>query len=90
MKQLLVIFISIFVAEVGDKTQLAALLFATDSSVSKTGVFLAASAALVSSTLLAVIAGEFVSRSVAPSTLKILAGAGFIVVGIWTLASAYR
>ena len=90
MKQLLVIFLSVFVAEVGDKTQLATMLFATDSRVSRTGVFFAASAALVVSTLLAVLVGNLISKVVGESTLKVGAGVGFILVGIWTLASAYR
>ena len=90
MKQLLIIFVTVFIAEVGDKTQLATMLFATESHVSKAGVFLAASAALVSATLIAVIAGSVITRVVAESTLKIAAGIGFILVGIWTLASAGR
>ena len=90
VKHLVVIFMSVFIAEVGDKTQLATMLFATDSNVSKTGVFAAAAAALVLSTLIAVLAGGLVSRFVAESTLKIVAGIGFIAVGVWTLATAYR
>ena len=90
VKQLVVIFLSVFIAEVGDKTQLATMLFATDASVSKTGVFLAAAAALVLSTLVAVLAGGVVARFVPESTLKIAAGVGFVLVGIWTLATAYR
>lgn len=90
VKQFAVIFLSVFIAEVGDKTQLATMLFATDSGVSKTGVFVAAAAALVLSTLVAVLAGGVVSRFVPESTLKIVAGVGFIAVGVWTLATAYR
>ena len=90
MKELLIIFTSVFIAEVGDKTQLATMLFATDSRVSKAGVFAAASAALISTTLLAVIAGSVVTRFVSESTMKIAAGIGFIVVGVWTLISASR
>ena len=90
VKQLLVIFLSVFIAEVGDKTQLATMLFATDAHISKTSVFLAAAAALVLSTLVAVLAGGVVSRLVPESTLKIVAGVGFVLVGIWTLATAYR
>lgn len=85
MKQLLPIFLSVFIAEVGDKTQLATMLFATDASVSKAGVFVAAAAALVTSTLLAVLVGDLVTRVVSPGVLKTLAGVGFIIVGIWTL-----
>ena len=90
MRELLIIFTSVFIAEVGDKTQLATLLFASGSRVSKLGVFAAASAALVSTTLLAVIVGSAVSSFVSPSTLKIVAGVGFIVIGVWTLISAMR
>jgi len=91
VKQFLLIYISVFIAELGDKTQLATMLFATESNApSKTGVFFAASAALVSTTLLAVIAGSVITRVVSESTLKIVAGVGFILVGVWTLYSASR
>jgi putative Ca2+/H+ antiporter (TMEM165/GDT1 family) len=90
MRQLLIIFGSIFIAEIGDKTQLATMLFATDQNVGKIQVFLAAACALVASTFVAVMAGDLVTRVVSQSTLKIAAGLGFIVVGVWTLLSAYR
>ena len=91
MKQLFIIYMSVFIAELGDKTQLATVLFATESAgTNKAGVFVAASAALVSTTLLAVLAGGFITRFVAESTLKSVAGIGFILVGLWTLASAGR
>jgi putative Ca2+/H+ antiporter (TMEM165/GDT1 family) len=40
--------------------------------------------------LLAVLAGGIITRFVSESTLKIVAGIGFIIVGLWTLASASR
>ena len=88
MKSLILVFISVFIAELGDKTQLATMLFATEKSISKMGVFLAASGALVTSTLLAVVAGDFILRTISQSTLKIGAGIGFILIGLWTLFSA--
>jgi putative Ca2+/H+ antiporter (TMEM165/GDT1 family) len=87
MKQLLVIFASVFLAEIGDKTQLATVLFATDKNIGRTAVFFAAAGALVASTLVAVLAGEALLRVVSPSTLKTAAGVGFILVGLWTLIS---
>lgn len=88
MKQLLPVFVSVFIAELGDKTQLATLLFATNRSAGKLGVFLAASGALVASTLLAVVLGDNVTRLVSEQTLKIAAGVAFIGMGVWTLISA--
>jgi putative Ca2+/H+ antiporter (TMEM165/GDT1 family) len=88
MRQLLVIFASVLIAEIGDKTQLATLLFATDRGVGKVAVFFAASLALVLATLLAVLTGELITRVVQPSTLKVASGIGFILIGIWTVISA--
>ena len=81
-----IVFISVFIAEIGDKTQLATMLFATDNSMGKLGVFFAAAGALVS-TLLAVVAGSLVTTVVPASTLKLAAGVGFILIGIWTVIS---
>ena len=88
LKVLATIFVSVFVAELGDKTQLATMLFAAEEQVSKTTVFLAASSALVVATAIGVLAGGLVSQHVSPATLKVVAGAGFIAIGIWTLARA--
>ncbi|MDH4107739.1 MAG: TMEM165/GDT1 family protein [Gammaproteobacteria bacterium] len=88
LKTAAVIFASVFVAELGDKTQLATLLFASDQAIDKLTVFLAASVALVLSVAIAVAAGEIVSRYVSPAVLQYIAGVGFIAIGAWTLVSA--
>jgi len=88
LKVLATIFGSVFLAELGDKTQLATLLFAAEAEVGKLTVFFAASAALVVATGIGVLAGGLVSQTVSPATLKVVAGAGFIAIGIWTLARA--
>ncbi len=85
MKQLFTIFITVLIAEIGDKTQLATMLFATDERVGRIGIFVAAAAALVTSTALAVVAGGLITRLVPESTLRIAAGVGFGLVGIWTI-----
>ena len=83
------IFLAVFVAELGDKTQLATLLFAADGQTSSWGVFLAASSALVLSTLIAVLIGSQLSAYIPPRVLKITAGIGFLVIGGWMLVDAY-
>jgi putative Ca2+/H+ antiporter (TMEM165/GDT1 family) len=79
------VFFTIFVAELGDKTQLATLLYASDVSHPKLTVFAASAAALVLTSALGVLAGSLVAEHVNPKLLRWIAGAGFIAVGIWVL-----
>lgn len=85
MKAYAAVFLSVFVAELGDKTQLATLLFASRPDTSKVGVFLASAAALVTSSLLAVLVGERLGAWLSPELLKMLAGGAFIAIGAWML-----
>jgi len=88
LKVLFVVFGTVFLAELGDKTQLATVLFASRPEVSLVTVFLGASLALILSSLLAVAAGSVISQYVDPRYLSYIAGAGFIVIGIWTIVQA--
>jgi len=90
VQQLLPIFVTVFLAELGDKTQLATLLFAADGKAGPLGIFLAAAAALVLSTALAVALGTFAERYLALLPMKLIAGIGFIAIGTWTIAEYYR
>jgi putative Ca2+/H+ antiporter (TMEM165/GDT1 family) len=87
LRTFLSVFATIFLAEVGDKTQLATILFASDAKVSKWLVFSAAALALVVAAAIGVLVGAQVERFVSPRTLKIAAGVGFIAIGIWTIVS---
>lgn len=87
IKTALAIFATVFLAELGDKTQLATLLFASDGKASRLTVFASASLALVASVAIAVLVGGLVAQYVSEKMLRYIAGAGFIVIGIWTLAS---
>jgi len=84
-KVLGLVFGTVFLAELGDKTQLATLLFAADKDVSKWLVFLGASAALIATSALGVLGGTLVSQYVSERALHTIAGVGFIVIGAWTL-----
>ena len=87
-KILSTVFTSVFIAELGDKTQLATLLFASDKEISKLTVFAGASLALVVTSAIGVLAGSAVSHYVSEKHLQYLAGLGFIAIGIWTLIKA--
>lgn len=80
---------TVFLAELGDKTQLATLLFAADREVSKWTVFAGASVALVAAAGLGVLAGGVVARFVEPRSLELVAGAAFIALGVWTMVKAW-
>jgi putative Ca2+/H+ antiporter (TMEM165/GDT1 family) len=87
-KLLLTVFSTVFIAEIGDKTQLATLLYAADVEVSKPTVFLGASLALILTSALGVLVGSALSHYIDPKYLAWVAGVGFIAVGIWTIVKA--
>jgi putative Ca2+/H+ antiporter (TMEM165/GDT1 family) len=74
-------FAAIFVAELGDKTQLATLSLASGGS-SRWTVFAGSALALVATSALAVSGGEVISRFVSPVWLKRAAGALFVILGV--------
>ncbi len=81
----LTVFVSVFIAELGDKTQLATMLFASDKEVSKWTVFLASASALVVAAAIGVLAGSVVSQYISEKALSMIAGIGFILIGGWVL-----
>ncbi len=87
-KILLTVFASVFIAELGDKTQLATVLFAADKEVSKLTVFLGASLALITASGIGVLAGSVISQFISEKQLHYAAGAGFIGIGLWTFLKA--
>ncbi len=81
-------FLLIFLAELGDKTQLTAMARAAGTDGAKWTVFAAAGSALLLSTLLAITFGRFLSRVVPDHVVRILAGLLFLLFGIMLLAGA--
>ena len=82
LTKMLPIFTSVFMAELGDKTQLATVCFMAGGNCGKAEVFVASSLALVLSTLLAVLCGAAIGRFIPPHFLKIGAGLIFVVMGL--------
>ena len=82
------VFSTVLFTELGDKTQLATLLFAADPQVSRVGVFCTSAGALVLSSLVAVIVGGQLPALASPRMLKIVAGIGFVAIGGWMLFEA--
>jgi putative Ca2+/H+ antiporter (TMEM165/GDT1 family) len=88
LKLSLTVFAAVFVAELGDKTQIATILFASGKETSKLTIFIAASLALILTSAIAVTAGGLLSHYINERLLRIIAGIGFIAIGIFTLLKA--
>ena len=86
-KLALTTFGAVFLAELGDKTQLATLMFAS-AGRSRWAVFLGSATALVATSAIAVLAGAVVARTVPPHLLKLVAGIAFVAIGAWTIWSS--
>jgi len=82
------VFATVFVAELGDKTQLATLLYAADKPGAKWAVFIGSAGALVLAAAIGVLAGGWIAQHVPPKALKLVAGIGFVAIGLWTLRGA--
>jgi putative Ca2+/H+ antiporter (TMEM165/GDT1 family) len=81
------VFVTVFLAEIGDKTQLATMLFAAEAKSSKWVIFAGSALALVLAAAIGVMVGAQLERFISPRTLKMVAGAGFIAIGLWTMLS---
>jgi putative Ca2+/H+ antiporter (TMEM165/GDT1 family) len=87
-KLLITVFATVLLAELGDKTQLSTVLFASGANADRWAVFVGAALALILSSGLAVFAGGFVGSRMDATLLSRIAGVGFIVIGVWTLVRA--
>jgi Ca2+/H+ antiporter, TMEM165/GDT1 family len=82
-------FITIFLAEMGDKTQLATLLLSAQSK-SPWIVFLGAGTALIATSLVGVLLGRYLAKVLSPRTLDIAAGMLLMVVSILLLGDVVQ
>ncbi len=73
-------FIVVFFAELGDKTQLSTMMLAS-SKKAPVSVFVGSAVALVLSSLIGVLVGDTVYRFIPASVIRVIAGAGFLVIG---------
>jgi Ca2+/H+ antiporter, TMEM165/GDT1 family len=82
-------FITIFFAEMGDKTQLATLLLSAQSG-SPWIVFIGSGAALIATSLVGVLLGRYLAKILSPETLDIAAGLLLMVISILLLGDVVQ
>ena len=87
MKTFFIVFVSIFLAELGDKTQLATLLFASEKNINKYVVFLGAALALTTTSAIGVLVGDVLFNYINQKYLNYAAGIGFVIIGIVIIVS---
>ncbi len=84
LREFTMTFVAIFLAEIGDKTQLATLLMTAESK-SPWIVFAGAAAALITTSLLGVLVGQWLARRLSANTLETATGAGMLLIAVLLL-----
>ena len=82
-------FTTIFIAELGDKTQIATLMLSAESG-RPIIVFLGSSLALISSSIVGVLIGKWVSKKVSPSKFALSTGALMILISIFLAYETFK
>jgi putative Ca2+/H+ antiporter (TMEM165/GDT1 family) len=77
-------FLTIFIAEIGDKTQFAALAAASQTK-SVSSVLLATILALSPAGGIGVLAGSLLGKVIDPQKMRAVSGVAFILMGCWIL-----
>ncbi len=88
LKLVATVFVTIFVAEIADKSQIVTLLYASNAQYNKLSVYIGSSLALMLASGVAVFAGVVFSNWFDAGLMARVAGIAFILVGIWTFVRA--
>ena len=82
-------FTTIFIAELGDKTQIATLMLSAESG-HPVIVFLGSSLALISSSVAGVLIGKWLSKKISPSKFALFTGALMIIISLFLAYETFR
>ena len=82
-------FTTIFIAELGDKTQIATLMLSAESG-KPIIVFLGSSLALISSSVVGVLIGKWISKKISPSTFALSTGALMVIISAFLAFDTFK
>ena len=82
-------FTTIFIAELGDKTQIATLMLSAESGMPII-VFIGSSLALISSSVVGVLIGKWLSEKISPSKFSLITGALMIVISLFLAFDTFK
>ena len=82
-------FTTIFIAELGDKTQIATLMLSAESG-KPIIVFLGSSLALISSSIVGVLIGKWISNKISPSKFALFTGALMVIISVFLAYDTFK
>ena len=82
-------FTTIFIAELGDKTQIATLMLSAESG-KPIIVFLGSSLALISSSVVGVVIGKWLSKKISPSKFNLFTGVLMIIISVFLVYDIFK
>ena len=82
-------FTAIFIAELGDKTQIATLMLSAESG-KPIVVFLGSSLALISSSVVGVLIGKWLSKKIPPSKFALFTGILMIIISVFLAYDTFK
>ena len=82
-------FTTIFIAELGDKTQIATLMLSAESG-KPIIVFLGSSLALISSSVVGVLIGKWLSKKISPSKFSLITGILMVMISIFLAFDTFK
>ena len=86
---LITTFTTIFIAELGDKTQIATLMLSAESG-KPIIVFLGSSLALISSSVVGVLIGKWISKTISPSKFALFTGVLMIIISLYLAFDTFK
>ena len=86
---LITTFTTIFIAELGDKTQIATLMLSAESG-KPIIVFLGSSLALISSSVVGVLIGKWLSKKISPSKFALFTGALMLIISLFLAYDTFK
>ena len=82
-------FTTIFIAELGDKTQIATLMLSAESG-RPVIVFIGSSIALISSSIVGVLIGKWLSLKISPNRFALFAGSLMIIISLFLAYDTFK
>jgi putative Ca2+/H+ antiporter (TMEM165/GDT1 family) len=82
-------FTTIFIAELGDKTQIATLMLSAESG-KPIIVFLGSSLALISSSVVGVLIGKWLSKKISPNKFALFTGSLMILISVFLAYDTFK